>query len=52
MPAGVEILKPIPAALADLQVGKRVLARGVPGADGVLVAASVNIVGNPPQLAQ
>ncbi len=49
VPPEVEVLKPVPATLADLQAGKRVLAVGMPGPDGSLVATSINIVGTGPQ---
>jgi hypothetical protein len=52
VPPETEILKPLPASFADLAAGKRVLATGALGADGTLLATSVNLVGPPPQLAQ
>jgi hypothetical protein len=51
VPADAEVLKPLPATFADLVAGKRVLAAGTPGPDGVLQATSVNLLGPPPPLA-
>jgi hypothetical protein len=52
VPPDAEVLKPIPASFADLAAGKRVIATGTPGADGTLVAGTVNLLGPPPPLAQ
>lgn len=52
VPSDVEVLKPVPAKMEDLQVGKRILAVGTPGANGLFIAASVNILGTPPQVAR
>jgi len=52
VPPEAEVLKPLPATFADLAAGKRVLAAGATGPDGVLTATSVNVLGPPPPLAQ
>jgi hypothetical protein len=52
VPPEAEVLKPIPASFADLAAGKRVVATGTVAPDGTLVAATVNLLGPPPPLAQ
>jgi hypothetical protein len=49
VPAGTEVLKPVPAAFSALAPGTRVLATGTPGADGTLRAVTVNLMGSPPR---
>jgi hypothetical protein len=49
VPPGTEVLKPVPATLAMLTQGTRVLAMGAPAADGSLRATSINVMGLPPQ---
>jgi hypothetical protein len=45
VPAGTEVLKPVPASLDALSPGTRVLAQVLPGASGSLRATTVTIVG-------
>jgi len=50
VPAGTEVLKPVPSSVSALAPGVRVLASGAPAADGTsLRATSLNIVAPPPQ---
>jgi hypothetical protein len=52
VPAGTEVLKPVPAQLAELTPGTRVLAIGPAAAgssDGPLQATTVDVFGLPPQ---
>jgi len=49
VPAGTEVLKPVPATLNALAPGTRVLAAGMVGADGSLRATSIDIQGAPAQ---
>lgn len=47
VPPEAEIVKPLPAALADIQPGKRVIAFGTPSGD-VLQAQTITILTQPP----
>ena len=48
LPGGVEVLKPLKAAPADLKVGMPVTAAGSVTGDGVLVASSVRMTSEGP----
>jgi hypothetical protein len=50
VPPDTEVLRPLPATFADAAVGRRCLAVGPTGPDGVMVATSLNLVGEPPVL--
>jgi len=50
--SATDVRKPVPASPADLTAGRRVVASGVIGIDGVLAASALSLPGTPLQTVQ